>query len=218
MKLNIVEACKLAKNIEMMKRELSSMLLQDSYSCKKTEKHLRSKAAADLTDEVVEVEDKREYELSIEDILAILDNLMDIKATLSSAIEGAKHNITIDVNGKNLSYDSAIEYNKSLRDSVLYSMRYLNRMKKGTSTSQKRGYKMDAEGKQTTYFYDVETTVEFTFDDKETKKKEKAYRKLADEVSMRIDEAKLSNFIEVDIDIEVNDTLEDVINTYLASK
>ena len=105
MKLNIVEACKLAKNIEMMKRELSSMLLQDSYSCKKTEKHLRSKAAADLTDEVVEVEDKREYDLSIEDILAILDNLMDIKATLSSAIEGAKHNITIDGNGKNLSYD-----------------------------------------------------------------------------------------------------------------
>lgn len=218
MRLNVVEACKLARNIENFKREICNYLVDESYLCTKKENHLRSKVSSDLADEVIDIEDTREYNLTVEDILVIVDSLMEKKARLSSAIEDAKHNISIEVNGHTLSYDSAIEYNKSLRDFVIYSMRILNRKKEGTSTRQNRGYKMDAEGKQTSYIYDVEVTTTFTFDKANAKKKEKEYRKLADEVSTKIDEAKLTNYIDIDIDIDTSDTLEDIINAYLTKK
>lgn len=218
MKMNIVEACKLAKNIEGFKTSLGRMLTYQDYGCEKTEKHLKSKAAPELEDEVVTPEDRREFDISVEDIIKLMEDLMLKKAMLSNAIENAKHSMVIDVNGVSLAYDAAIEYNKSLRSTLLYSMNSVNRIKEGTITRATRGYKMDNEGKQTPFEYDVEYTTKLTFDRAEVRKIEKKYKKLADEVSMKIDEVKISTFIDVDIDIDSTDTLEDIIGRYLESK
>lgn len=218
MKMNLVEACRLAKNLENFKKSLSYMLMDNNYTVRISENHLKSKAASDIADEVVEGEVKKDYDIEVVDIIAILDSLMEKKAMLSSAIEEAKHNITINVNGCELSYDSAVEYNKSLRDVVISSIRRLNATKDGLSKTTARDYKFDNEGKQTPYLYQVETTTTLTFDKKDTKKKERAYRKLADEVSTKIDEAKMNATIELDLGIELNDTLEDIIDAYLESK
>lgn len=218
MKMNLVEACRLAKNIENFKRSLSYMLMDNNYTVRIKENHLKSKAATDISDEVIDVEVKKDYDVEVVDIIAILEELMEKKAILSSAIEDAKHNITIEINGCKLSYDSAVEYNKSLRDVVISSVHRLNATKDGLTKTSARDYKFDNEGKQTPYIYQVETTTTLTFDKKDTKKKERSYRKLADEVSTKIDEAKMNASIELDLGIELNDTLEDIIDAYLESK
>lgn len=214
--MNLVEACKLAKNIENLKYQVSDIISNPDYSTKVVEKHLKSKADASLTDETVEREVNKLYNITTGQAIDLLDVLMQKKAELSSAIESAKHNIRINVNGMELAYDSAIEYNKSLRDLAIYRMSRLNRIKEGVTKTTASAYRFNAEGNQTPYKYDVEVETTSLVDLKETKKKEKEYRKLADEVSTKLDEAKLSTKIDLDLGIEVNDTLEDVIEAFLS--
>lgn len=213
--MNLVEACKLAKNIENHKAVLASLLYNRDYTTTVTEKHLRSKAVEGAVDEDIVKEVEKPYDISVEEVLTLLDILMEKKAELSSAIEDAKHNIRIDVNGKSLAYDSAVEYNKSLRNTVLFYLSRANKLKASETKGTDYAYKLDVEGKQTKYMYDKEVKTELTFNIVETKKKEKEYRKLADKVSNAIEEAKLTTKLEIDLGIDVNDTLEDVIESFL---
>ena len=216
--MNLVEACKLAKNIENLKYQVSSIISNRDYAVTVTERHLKSKAVPEIADETIEDEVDNAYDITIEDAIKLLDILMEKKAILSSAIEDAKHNISIDVNGSKLAYDSAVEYNKFLRNGAIYNINRLNRIKEGVSKSSDADYKLDVEGKQTRYVYPKEVEIKANFDLKETKKKEKAYRTLAEKISNDIDAAKLNTNIDVDVDIDVNDTLEDIIEKYLKAE
>lgn len=213
--MNLVEACKLARTIEGFKSQLGAIITNPNYSTKVTENHLLSKVDSELADKVVERESDRNYDITVEDAIKLLNLLIEKKAILSSAIESAKHDIKINVNGIDLAYDSAIEYNKSLRDTAIYSINRLNRIKDGVATSHAVGYRFNAEGNQTQYTYDMEVKTELITDRKANKKQEKAYRKLADEISTKIDEAKLATKINVDLGIDSNDTFEDIIENLL---
>ena len=213
--MNLVEACKLAKTIEEMKYMVKRILMDENYTSEITENHLRSKAGAGLEDEVRVRETQKEYDLNVEQALKLMDLLMTKKAQLSCAIENAKHDISIDVNGTKLAYDSALEYNKSLRD-LIYSVNALNRIKDGSTRKMyERDYTFNVNGDQVEYRYPVEYETKALFDRNLTKKTEKDYRRLADEVSTKIDEAKLNTKIDIDLGIEVNDTLEDVIEKFV---
>ena len=213
--MNLVEACKLAKNIETLKILVADIIANMDYATKITENHLKSKAGEGLEDETVIREVDKTYDITTEEAIKLLDILMEKKALLSSAIENAKHNIKIEVNGLEMAYDSAIEYNKSLRDIVIYKMNRLNRIKEGITKTSATAHRFNAEGNQTAYRYDVEVETKSLVDLQKTKKKEKAYRKLADEVSTKLDEAKLATKIDLDLGIELNDTLDDVIEAFL---
>ena len=215
MTMNLTEACKLAKNIENFKCIIANILSNRDYTTDVTEVHLRSKAVEGAVDETIEREVDKAYDINVSEAIELMDLLMDKKATLAKAIEDAKHNIVIDVNGKKLTYDSAVEYNKSLRNVAISNLNRLNRIREGVSKGTASAYKMDVEGKQTRYIYETEITTKLTFDTSETKKKEKEYRKLADAVSVAIDEAKLNTKIDLDLGIEINDTLEDVIEAFV---
>jgi hypothetical protein len=214
--MNLTEACKLAKNIEGFKCALSNLLANRDYTTTVKETHFRSKAVEGETDEEITREVDKTVDITVEEILTLLDILMVKKAQLSSAIEDAKHNIKIDVNGMELAYDSAVEYNKSLRNTAIYQLSRTNRLKPSTVKGSDYGHKFDVEGKQTRYIYEKEVVTELTFDIAETKKKEKEYRKIADKVSNAIDEAKLTTKIDIDLGIDVNDTLEDVIEAFVS--
>ena len=213
--MNLVEACKLAKNIETLKYQIAEIVSSPEYSTKVVERHLKSKVDENLGDETIEREVTKVYDITTEQAIQLLDILMQKKAQLSSAIESAKHNIRIDVNGMQLAYDSAIEYNKSLRDTAIFRLSRLNKTKDGVAKGTASAYRFNVEGNQTLYKYNVEVETTLLVDLKDTKKKEKDYRKLADEVSTKLDEAKLTTKIDLDLGIEVNDTLEDIIETFL---
>lgn len=213
--MNLTEACKLAKNIENFKAVLANVLSNRDYTTTVTETRYHSKVDKEIADETITREVDKYLDITVEEAIALLDILMVKKAELSSAIESAKHNIVIDVNGKQLTYDSAVEYNKSLRNTVLYNLSRTNRLKEGVTKGNDYAYKLDVEGKQTRYVYEKDVKTELTFDIKETKKKEREYRKLADQVSVAIDEAKLSTKIDIELGIDVNDTIEDVIANFV---
>lgn len=216
--MNLTEACKLAKNIENFKITLANVLGNRDYTTVVTETHYRSKADKEATDETIVREVDKYLDVTVEEALELLEILMVKKAELSKAIEEAKHNIVINVNDMELTYDSAVEYNKSLRNVVLYNLARTNKLKETMSKGSDYAFKLDVEGKQTRYVYEKEVEVKLTFDAKETKKKEREYRKLADKVSIAIDEAKLSTKIDIDLGIDVNDTIEDVIENLLEKK
>lgn len=213
--MNLVEACKLAKNIETLKYQIAEIVSSPDYSTKVVERHLKSKVDENLEDETIEREVTKIYDITTEQAIQLLDILMQKKAQLSSAIEAAKHDIRIDVNGMQLAYDSAIEYNKSLRDLAILRMSKLNRIKEGIVKGTASAYRFNVEGNQTPYKYNVEVETTLLVDLKDTKKKEKEYRKLADEVSTKLDEAKLNTKIDLELGIEMNDTLEDVIENFI---
>lgn len=212
---NINEACKLAKNIENWKDTLSYLINSREYIYKTTEVHMKKASNPEAEDETKTSEEKnqKQYDITIDEIIELVGVLIEEKGKISRAIEDVKHSISIDVKGVALTLDPAIEYNKGLRK-FIYSLSSLNKAKNTNSESQGRDYKLDNEGKQTPYYYNVKSTCEITFDKDESKKLEKELKKLADRISVDIDKAKINTLVEVDTVYDINDTLEDVISRF----
>lgn len=211
LKLNLNEACKLAKNMEEYKNILTALLVNNDYVYDIKENHLKNKTNPEAEDEVIDPTDGCEkYDVEINDILQILDKLTLEKAKLANLIENAKHNILIDVNDIKLSLDCAIEYNKSLRNEIYYISR-MNRYKDSKIKSTGKDFKFDNELKQTPYVYTVEIDKKLKFSTKETKLKEKELRKLADTISVKIEKSKIETELEIETALELNDSIEDFI-------
>lgn len=214
--LNINEACKLAKNMTTWRMNLAYLLDRTEYIYDITEEHQKKASNPEAENETKKYTDKfpKEYEVSADEIIAIIQDLTHAKADLSKAIETAKNQVAIDVGHTTLNLDSAIEYNKGLRD-FIFSLNKLNNAKDNVVVeTQSRDYKLDNEGKQTPYYYTVKSTKKLIFDKDKAKDLRKEIKALADRISVDIDKAKLNTNIEIDIDYDVNDTIEDIITRY----
>ena len=214
LKMNVNEACALAKRMESWKRELSLLLLKNEYIYNIKEEHQKNLADETKTPEVIENQVEKQYNVSIDEICKIIEVLIEEKTKLSELIENTKNNLKVEIDGKLMTIDAATEYNKGLRD-FAYSLNNLSRMKDKTVKSQERDFRLDVEGKQTTYIYPCVTTYELTFTKKEIESKKRELTKKADKNSIEIDKARITSEMEFDTNLEVTDSLEEVIEKIL---
>lgn len=214
MKMNVNEACALAKRIDVWKRELNFLLLKKEYIFDITENHKKSLADDTKQDEVIENGTEKKYEVSVEEICKVIERLIEEKTKLSGLIESTKANLTVDVNGNPMTVDAAVEYNKGIRE-FAEALSNLSRNKNTVEKGSGRDYRLDVEGKQTIYVYPVETTYALTFDKKDIEAKKKELMKLADKNSIEIDRARINSEVEFDTALEATDSLEEVIDKVL---
>lgn len=209
--MNINEACALAKKMESWKRELSMLLSKKEYVFNIRENHLKSLADTTKIDEILENQTEKAYDVTVDDICTIIEKLINEKTVLAGLIETTKNDLKVTVNGKEMSVDAATEYNKGIRD-FAYSLNTLGRNKNSVLKTNERDFRLDVEGKQTVYMYPCSTEYTLTFDKSKIESKKKELTKLADKNSIEIDKARITSVLIFNTNLDINDSLEEVIN------
>ena len=217
--MNIKDAGRYANFLEKVIEKLDRELYRHENLYNTVEKHLRFKSNAEAQDETIEVKVEREFNISIEDLSYLIINLIDEKIKLALSIEDAKQNIKLDwkLGDKNLTLDSAIEYNKKLREYIGF-LKYSVDAKSTETNKTAQGKKFNVEGNQVNYAYDVTIVKTINFDRNVTSNLYKKILTQTDKISTEIDEAMLKDTVNYFPLYSIHDSIDDLINEYLKSK
>jgi len=218
--MNIKEAGRYANYLNTIINTLSYNLNDNNYLYQVVDTHLKNKANVDAADEDIEITIDK-LDCSVVDLMFLLNSLIDEKMKLAMAIEEAKQSIKLDwiENGKNLTIDSAIEYNIKLHE-------FTARLKCITSCKNSEmlktnggiGKKFNVEGNQVDYRYDIKTVKTINFDRNVVNDLYKKLLSKSDEISKQIDTAMVSDSITFEPIYSIHDSVEDVVLQYLSSK
>ena len=124
------------------------------------------------------------------------------KDILSKAISKSKSDASIDI-------DAATSSNKD-RQAFIRRLRYMSDMKSYEKVSEGSGYKLNNEGNQVPYMYDIKKVTSINFDRNKVKKLIKSLSELCDKVSAEIDRVLITQEVEFEPKWSLTDTLEEI--------
>jgi len=213
--INIKESYRYHNFLDTNISTLLSYLHYENNVIKITETHQKSKSNQDVLDEVIDSTTERQYDKKVEDISFLVRQLIDEKLKLSLAIEDAKKSITLDwvEDEKYLTLDSAIEYNKNIRN-IASNLKYLTDLKSSEYKKTGRDFKFNVNGDQVPYQYNIEIKKEIDFDRNIVKE---LYKKLvvkADTISTQIDEAMLKDCVIYTPIYDLHDSVVEIVEQY----
>ncbi|HLO11341.1 MAG TPA: hypothetical protein VK190_03680 [Pseudoneobacillus sp.] len=217
--INIKDAGRYANHLEGLINSIQSgCLYYPSNYMKTTENHLRSKAHADVPDEVVVPVVNRIFTTQAHNIAHLVNKLIDEKLRLAMAIEKAKAASTIqwEENGEKLTIDAAVEYAKRLRGFAL-SLSKLNNAK--TTEDKRNGIaqKFNVEGNPVSFSYIIEVKNEVDFDKDVVRNLYKKDLEKADKISSLVDQAMSAQIIDFEPVYDIHDNYEQIIAAYEAN-
>ena len=202
--MNLKEAFRYQNFLDSMMAQAQFSIQNREHGLMVTKKHLRSKVNSDAEDfeEVVEVEEF----FKNDDVIRFMEWLIDEKLSLSTAINKAKASIDFDI-------DAATAQNK-YRQMLHQSIKSMLRWAPSKKIEQGYGYKFNVEGNQIQYRYDVEVSSEEAYDKNQAKKVMRDAIKSADEISSKIDAAKINTTVDYEPRFDVNDSFIDVMTAF----
>lgn len=173
-----------------------------------TEEHLRSKTYPDAQDETRTDKADRVTQIEVDTIIAFATRLFEEKMAVSKAINNAKaqHCPTLDMD---------IAVNK-VRNNLVSTFKEMNSIKEKTTLAPSAGTGrcFNAEGNQTTYLYDIKSTVKPDFDVKALKV---LIREMSDEattISNAIDYWRASVPVDFEPKYDSNSTFLELLEEY----
>jgi hypothetical protein len=187
--MNLKEACRYANFLARKFNTTNDFLFSSENFIKTTTPH---KCPGGKKVEVSEL-NKLDSTIEISDVPALILDIVEEKAKLETAIAEAKQTTNVDYvldNKKKLTIDSAISYNKSLRELINNLNRIISAKLRNTKSTG-TDYILNNDGNQVPFIYPIETTQELTFDRDELIKINKKLNKLTDLISKKIDQAML---------------------------
>lgn len=168
------------------------------------ETHKKKNVNPDACDEQREV-NNRSMDITPNEIINLLFDLVSEKNKVSTAISEAKRSVNIDL-------DCAIEINKTNQKlSKIY--RNLSNIKNVERTRQDKAYKFNAEGNQTSYFYEVEEIVSIDYDRDKVRKLQKKIETECDSKSTEIESLQLSIEVNHIPKYDVNDSFDNIVES-----
>lgn len=186
-----------------------SMLQDTNYTIVTKQEHRRDKTksanAADWTMETVQP--IKEYDITAERLLVLLEDIVLEKTELAKAIDVCKHSTPV-------SMDVLVEQNK-LRSRVQSVLQYLGNLKSSEREFFSTDFTFNVNGDQVSYRYPVREVTTIDFPRKKVKGMQKKYTEEAASVSLDIDKMQLS--------LELKDfvphwhtttTIDDIIEEY----
>ena len=203
--MNLKESFRYQKFLDGLMRNAVANL-QNPYHCLKTTKvHYRQTVNPDAVDETEIVEDGEFVHNDI--MLNFMAHLIEVREELSVAISKAKQSVGFDT-------DAAIETNKfrqMLNGAVRQMLRHTATKRKIKETD----YKFDINGQQVPYRYDVEIITAENYNKANAKNLMRETISKADEVSAAVDAAMINTTVEFDPPYDVNETFDDVLETFI---
>jgi hypothetical protein len=213
--MNLKESYRYHNFLDTNITTLLSYLREESNIVKVTETHQKSKSNQDVQDEVIDATTERQYNCKIEDITFLVKQLVEEKLKLSLAIEDAKKNITLEwiEDGRKLTLDSAIEFNKNVRN-MTNNLKYLVDLKSSEYKKTGKDYKFNVNGDQVPYQYNIKINKEIDFDRNIIKELYKKLVTKADTISTQIDEVMLKDCVNYTPIYDLHDSVVEVVEQY----
>lgn len=171
-----------------------------------TRNHLYNKVNPDMENVKEEVKTEEDF-FANDDVIQAMLFLIEEKEKLSIAINKAKESIDMDI-------DAAVSVNK-YRQLLNKSVAFMMRLNPCTRIETGIAQKFNSTGDPVDYKYDVEVTSVEAYDRKAAKKIMKKVISEADKTSAAIDFVKVNTTVDYTPVFDVNDSFEDVMNTFL---
>lgn len=171
-----------------------------------TRNHLYNKVNPDMENVKEEVKTEEDF-FANDDVIQAMLFLIEEKEKLSIAINKAKESIDMDI-------DAAVSVNK-YRQLLNKSVACMMRLNPCTRIETGIAQKFNSTGDPVDYKYDVEVTSVEAYDRKAAKKIMKEVISEADKTSAAIDFVKVNTTVDYTPVFDVNDSFEDVMNTFL---
>ena len=171
-----------------------------------TRNHLYNKVNPDMENVKEEVKTEEDF-FANDDVIQAMLFLIEEKEKLSIAINKAKESIDMDI-------DAAVSVNK-YRQLLNKSVAFMMRLNPCTRIETGIAQKFNSTGDPVDYKYDVEVTNVEAYDRKAAKKIMKEVISEADKTSAAIDFVKVNTTVDYTPVFDVNDSFEDVMNTFL---
>lgn len=202
--MNLKESFRYQNYLEGLMQSAGNSLTNSEHCLSVVKTHLRSKANSEAQD-VTEAVDCGEFYAN-DDVLQLMLYLIGEREKLTVAIDRAKSTIGFDI-------DAAIETNK-FRQSVAGRIKSMLRYTGSKRTERGTDYTFNVERNQTQYFYDIEVVSTEAFNRDSAKKIMRDLLAQADKVSAEIDAAMINTPVEFDAPFNVNDSFEDVMESF----
>lgn len=171
-----------------------------------TRNHLYNKVNPDMENVKEEVKTEEDF-FANDDVIQAMLFLIEEKEKLSIAINKAKESVDMDI-------DAAVSVNK-YRQLLNKSVAFMMRLNPCTRIETGIAQKFNSTGDPVDYKYDVEVTSVEAYDRKAAKKIMKKVISEADKTSAAIDFVKVNTTVDYTPVFDVNDSFEDVMNTFL---
>lgn len=183
--------------------EVEAMLMSSDFITTRTETHERSKSNPDAKDETITVETDMEIKAKPGSVLDLAVKLIDEKGKLADKITAAKSQSDIDI-------DNAIALNK-IQQKMISVLGVMDKTKSREFISQGSAYKLNAEGNQVRYFYDIKNVTKINFNRNDVRGLIKKYREECKKRSLAVDAAELSITVDYDPVWDIDTTLEEIL-------
>lgn len=201
--MTLKESYRYANCLKTMFQTALTFLSNKGFITDTTIKHLCSKADPNSEDYQEEKPKSLEVAFTPTQVFDFAVKVLAEQERLAKAIDEAKKNAEINI-------DSAISLNKKKQE-LIQILSYMATLKSKETRGYGTGYKLDVEGKQTSYRYDTTeiTTIDFNRD--QVKGMIKKLRRECDEISKTIDRLEVTVEVPFDCTWDVNDTFEDAV-------
>lgn len=203
--MNLKEAFRYQNFLEFLMNRTHSQLTSVDHCLIKTLKHLKSKANPEVEDFIEQPEIK--HLCPHDTLISFMSRLIEEKMNLTCAIGKAKASLDFDL-------DAAVATNK-FRQNAHNSIQQMLARVPSVSIIKGQDYKFNNEGNQVPYYYDVEVTTVEAYDKKDAKNLMRSLIQEADNVSNQIDAAMINAVVDYVPPFDVNDSFEDVIESYM---
>ena len=202
------EAFRMQNHLANLSEEAIIFLSQNENVMKIKEEHQRSRRNPKAVDETVEK--KRDHDMTANNVVDLLLDLMNEREKLSLAISRAKTAAAFDI-------DAAIAANKARQEAVS-CLKEMAAKKSSDTETRGTDYLINAEGNQTVYYYIVRTIQTIDFDRDTVRGIAKRLQRESDAVSTKIDQLNVMLEVEYEPKYDFDSSFEDAYGSFIETK
>lgn len=209
--MNLKEAFRYLNHLDRLAQETKAYLLSRENCTLVSQIHRKSKANAEVQDEVLTTEQIRDNWNMHKDVMQVANFYIDLireKQELSLLVAGIKAKYEFRM-------DAELSANK-LRQEVAATLVQVTRSNRPTRRiTRGNAYKFNAEGNQVSYYYDIEESTEPAFDPKTMKEKARGLQEKADAISAEADAFLVNTEVSFSAGYSVSDTFDDAFERFV---
>lgn len=207
--MNLKESYRYANFLDTLITKSICLLNSDNFITVKEQTHLKQKANPNADNEVVVVPKVSTIEANTMNVIDFAMVVFAEREALHNAIAEAKKKMEINM-------DAALSANKRKHD-FIRTLQFLSGLKSAERQISGNDYMLNAENNQVKYFYTINEVMTIDFDRNQVKGLMKRLLKETDETSNKLDALEITTEIDFTPIFDVNDTFEDLVETYVKS-
>lgn len=206
--MNLKEAFRFQNKLESLISETENILSSEDCVTLTKRTYLYKKADPNAENETVTIIPDTEYYRQINELIEFVMYLISQREKLSNAINKAKRDLPIDLDGE----ISLNRYRQKVSD-VFRSMARI-KGKEVRENNSGIGYRFNNEGNQISYKCDVERVTTINFNRNTVRKYAAQLSETADNASIRIDKCMINYKVDYVPEFDVNDSFDEVFEKF----